>query len=313
MKRSFPWLPLVLGLASLAPAALGEAVSGTTVLPETTATRHTVESDGHPIAVWAKSPAEARGLMVLIHGRTWSSLPDFDLQVPGEQLSLMDGLAEAGYATYAVDLRGYGGTPRDATGWLSPDRAAADVARVLQWVEERHEGSRPPFLFGWSLGSMVAQLTVQRHRELVSGVILFGYPFSATTRIPVAPEPGEPPREPTTAEAAASDFIVEGMISQRAIDAYVAAALAADPVKVDWSHRHQWNALDPAAVTVPTQLIHGEHDPLAPTERQMMVFALLGTPDKQWVIVPGGSHAALLETCRGYFLQAIVNFLELPR
>ena len=41
--------------------------------------------------------------------------------------SLVDGLAQAGYATYAVALRGYGGTPRDETGWLSPDRAVADV------------------------------------------------------------------------------------------------------------------------------------------------------------------------------------------
>ncbi|MCP5118940.1 MAG: alpha/beta hydrolase [bacterium] len=251
--------------------------------------------------------------MVLIHGRTWSSLPDFDLQVPGEDLSLMDGLVESGYATYAVDLRGYGATPRDATGWLSPDRAVADVARVLEWARDQHKDSQPPFLFGWSLGSMVSQLTVQRHPDLVSGVILFGYPFSASTRIPVTADPQAPPREPTTAEAAASDFIAEGMISQRAINTYVQVAVAADPVRVDWSHQHQWTALDPTEVTVPTLLIHGEHDPYTPIERQMMIFALLGTSDKQWVVVPGGDHAALLETTREYFLQATVGFLKLPR
>ncbi len=290
-----------------APSALGQ------VLPGTTATRHTVVSDGHPLAVWAKSLAAPRGIVVLIHGRTWSSLPDFDLQVPGEELSLMDGLAEAGFATYAVDLRGYGATPRDDTGWLSPDRAVADVARVLEWVGDRNKDSKPPFLFGWSLGSMVSQLTVQRHPDRVSGVVLFGYPFSISTRIPLGPEPGDPPREATTAEGAASDFIAEGMISQRAIDTYVKVALAADPIRVDWSHRHQWSALDPAAVTVPTLLIHGELDPFTPIESQMMIFALLGTADKQWVVVPGGDHAALLETSRSYFIKAMVSFLELPR
>ena len=64
--------------------------------------RHTVEADGHPIAVWEKSPENPEGTIVLVHGRTWSSLPDFDLQVPGEDLSLMDGLVAEGFATYAV-------------------------------------------------------------------------------------------------------------------------------------------------------------------------------------------------------------------
>jgi hypothetical protein len=45
---------------------------------------HTVTVDGHPMAVWEKSPPQARGTIVLLHGRTWSSLPDFDLQVKGE-------------------------------------------------------------------------------------------------------------------------------------------------------------------------------------------------------------------------------------
>lgn len=307
MQRNMIRFAAVLSAALLAPPALAQ------VLPETTATRHTIDSDGHPLAVWAKRPAEPRGIVVLVHGRTWSSLPDFDLQVPGESLSLMDGLAEAGYATYAVDLRGYGGTPRDATGWLTPDRAAADVAQVLEWVGETNQDLEPPFLFGWSLGSMVSQLTVQRHPERVSGVILFGYPFSVSRRIPIEPAPGVPPREPTTAEAAASDFITEGSISQRAIDTYVKVALAADPVRVDWSHRQQWKALDPAAVTVPTLLIHGEHDPFTPIERQMLFFAMLGTADRQWVVVPGGDHAALLEICRDYFIRALVSFIELPR
>ena len=78
-----------------------------------TLTRHTVDADGHPLAVWEKSAEHASEAILLVHGRTWSALPDFDLQVNGEDLSLMDGLVAEGFAVFAVDLRGYGETPRD--------------------------------------------------------------------------------------------------------------------------------------------------------------------------------------------------------
>ena len=275
--------------------------------------RYTVDSDGHPMAVWSKAPPAPVGTLLLLHGRTWSALPDFDLQVPGEDLSLMDGLVTAGYAVYAVDLRGYGSTPRDDTGWLSPGRAADDVINVLEWLNAETSTETRPILFGWSLGSMVAQLAVQRRPDLVSSVVLFGYPFSPGTTVPEVADPEQPARTPNTRAAAASDFIVEGAISRAAREAYVAAALAADPVRVDWNRRHEWTELSPARVTVPTLVLHGEFDPLAPTEAQAALFMQLGTSDKEWVVVPGGDHAAFLESPRPYFLAALVGFLSRPR
>jgi alpha-beta hydrolase superfamily lysophospholipase len=99
--------------------------------------QHTVLSDGHPMALWEKSIPDAKGHIILHHGRTWSSLPDFDLQVPGEDLSLMDGFNEQGYSVWALDARGYGETPRDASGWNTPDKAARDLSNVLDWLHER--------------------------------------------------------------------------------------------------------------------------------------------------------------------------------
>src|SRR5262249_13140613 len=75
--------------------------------------RFTVVADGHPLAVWARRAEHPRGTILLVHGRTWSSLPDFDLQVPGESRSVLAALAAKGFAAYAVDLRGYGATPHD--------------------------------------------------------------------------------------------------------------------------------------------------------------------------------------------------------
>ena len=270
--------------------------------------RHTVDSDGHPMAVWEKRAEEPKAVVLLLHGRTWSTLPDFDLQVPGEELSLMDGLVERGFVTYGLDQRGYGQTPRDDTGWLTPDRAVADLAEVLRWIRDREPG-RAVHLFGWSLGSMVSQLFAQRHPDLVDRLVLFGYPWLSGTELPVEEPDGDPPRQATTAEAAASDFIIEGSISQLAVDTYVEVSLASDPVRVDWTAEHQWNALDASQVIVPTLVIHGEFDPVAPVEAQAALFHNLGTADKAWVVVPGGDHAALLETPRPYFIAVLDAFL----
>jgi len=294
------------------PAALLGLSCDVVPNPETVATapleRHEVVADGHPLTVWEKAAEVGGATVLLLHGRTWSTLPDFDLQVEGEELSLMDGLNEEGLRTYGLDARGYGGTARDDSGWLTPDRAAEDVIAVLEWIRAREADRAPPVLFGWSYGSMVAQLAVQRRPDLVSGVILFGYPGDPDTVVAASEAPDAPPRNPTTAEAAASDFIIEGSISQRAINAYVAAALEADPIRVDWKDLHQWNELDPDAVTVATLLIEGVADPITDTRAHSSLFTRLGTPDRAWIVVPGGDHAAFLETPRPMFIEAVTSF-----
>ena len=272
--------------------------------------RHTVDVDGHPIALWEKSAADAGEAILLVHGRTWSAVPDFDLQVDGENLSLMDGLVEHGYAVFAVDLRGYGATPRDETGWLTPQRAAEDLGAVLEWIAERKVWRKKPHLFGWSMGSTNSLLLAQSRPGLISSLTLFGYWHDLDSDLP-ADEPGiMPQKTANTAEAAASDFITPGSISRKAIDAYVAMALKADPVKTDLRHFDHYNALDPSTLTTPTLVIQGEHDPIAPTDRQAKLYTRIGSGHKLWVTVPGGDHAAFLEAPRSYFLHALVSFLE---
>jgi len=272
--------------------------------------RHTVDADGHPLAVWEKSAAGASEAILLVHGRTWSALPDFDLQVDGENLSLMDGLVERGYAVYAVDLRGYGETPRDETGWVTPGRSAQDVAAVLSWIDARSDWRRKPHLFGWSMGSTISELAAETHPDAMSSLTLFGYWLDLDADIP-PDEPGiEPQRAANTAVAAASDFITPGSISDRAVAAYVAMALEKDPVRTDIRSYSDYNALDPARLKMPVLVIVGEFDPLAPAERQAKLYQRIGTGHKQWVTVPGGDHAAFLEKPRDYFIHELVAFLE---
>ena len=275
--------------------------------------RHNFDADGHPIAVWEKCPLESRGAIVLLHGRTWSSRPNFDLQVSGENVSLMDGLVEVGYTAFAVDFRGYGQTPRDETGWLTPDRAAKDLKAVLERVWLLTESVQRPVLLGWSLGSKVAQLTVQRWPELVSSLVFFGYSPTPRGTAPVEEEDAKPPAARNRTDTAASDFITPGSISQAAIDAYVKAVMDADPVRVDWRRKHEWNELDPSKVGVPTLLLHAEFDPISTPEQRASLFRALGTADRESIEVPGADHMAFLESSRPDFLKALVGFVDRHR
>ncbi|MBI3791502.1 MAG: alpha/beta fold hydrolase [Gemmatimonadetes bacterium] len=276
--------------------------------------QHVVVNGAHRLALWEKRPPNPRRAIVLLHGRTWSALPDFDLQVPGERRSFMDALVARGYAVYALDLPGYGKSPRDASGWNTPESARSDLVAALRWVADSSGVRGKPALFGWSLGSTTSHFTVQAHPELVSALILFGYPpGDRVSELSPLDTIKAPLRLATTAEAAAEDFIRPDVMSKKAIAAYVKAALAADPVKSDWHRTEQWRALDPAKVTVPTLLLQGEFDPIGSTEAGTPLFTRLGTGERQWVVIAGGDHAALMEDTQPAMVAAMVAFLERPR
>ena len=279
------------------------------ILEQASPVRHTVMSDDHPMALWGKSHDDPKGIILFVHGRTWSALPDFDLQVDGEDLSLMDGMLEKGYGTYAVDLRGYGATPRDASQWLSPTKAAADVINVTRWISQRHQNT-PIHVFGWSYGSVISLLAAQTDSSDIASLTLFGFWLDLDNVAVKDPKDKSLERRINTAQAAASDFIVPGSISQRAIDGYVEAALEADPVRVDWRNEYEFLSIDPSQIDVPVLLMQGEFDPIAPTAFQAKLFSRLKTANKSWLVVAGGDHAAFMETPRPYFIRGFSDFID---
>lgn len=281
----------------------------TPVSAQTEPTRLTVVADGHPLAVWARVPAAPRAALILVHGRTWSSRPDFDLQVPGLQRSVMRSLAAQGIAAYAVDLRGYGGTPRDSTGFLTPRRAATDVGAVVRFVAARHPALPAPALLGWSLGGAVAHLAAQSPDVTISSLVLFGFITDPELAYADPPAPEKPAYEKTTRADALSDFISPAVTTPNVRNAFAAQALAADLVRVDWIRESEFNALSPARLTIPTMILHGSKDPGVPIEAAARFFEKIAAPRRQWTLLPGGDHAAQLEDTHAAFVSAVVEFI----
>lgn len=272
----------------------------------------TVPSDGHPMSVWARRPTAPRGAVVFVHGLTWSARPDFDLQVPGLQRSVLASFAAEGYAAYAVDLRGYGDTPRDTTGWLTPHRAVADVANVLMWVGQQNPRLPAPALVGWSRGACVSMLTAEVRPSAMSALVLFGFVFDPDATFADVEVPVEPQRAKNTAEDAASDFITPDVTPPIVVKSFVEQALKADPIRIDLKGDGEYNDLKPSRVRVPTLVIFGEKDPGISMEDAGKFFAKLGTPDRQMIVIPGADHVAQLEDTHDRWVAAIVDFLTRP-
>jgi hypothetical protein len=53
------------------------------------------------MAVWGKKANNSKGVILFVHGSTWGGVANFDLQVEAEDLSLMEGMVQQGYANQA--------------------------------------------------------------------------------------------------------------------------------------------------------------------------------------------------------------------
>ena len=81
-----------------------------------------------------------------------------------------------GLRRIGVDLRGYGETPRDATGWATPRRSAADVTNVLAWVASASHAAEAG-AGGLVAGAAISQMVAQASPARMSALVLFGFVF----------------------------------------------------------------------------------------------------------------------------------------
>lgn len=341
--RSFQTSPTLLKM-SIADTPLGRA-PGADLLDGLDVYTVPASEDEHPLTVYGIHSIERddksnRKPILMLHGRTWSSVPVYHLlggpkhaaqKIEGrESRSLMEAFYDVGLQPYAMDFRGFGGTPRDASGWVEPNRCVADVETVLKFVAERHPSDsgndgdssdstadEMPALMGWSQGALVAQLVGQKSPDLMSQLVLFGSiydPLVSYPRVPLYVE--NPDRRNETDvineyDAAIEDFTVEGSIPPDAARLFAEAALMSDPIKAQWNHLCQFNNCDPARVHVPTLVVAGDQDPYAPLRVQSELFSNLGRgADRSWSIIADADHAVHLLDGRERFISQVKSFVR---
>lgn len=289
------------------------------------------QEDGHPLSVYgisSSAPSANDHVLLMLHGRTWSSVPVYHLlggpknaakgRENVESRSLMEALRDKKIQAYAMDFRGFGGTPPDATGSVEPNRCREDVESVLEWLNQRHGCITPEkiSLMGWSQGALVAQLAAQCDRPLFSRLILYGSIYDPMIRYAREPlyvknnENHPPTITYNTFDAAVEDFTIEGTIPPKAATNFAEAALLSDPVKAQWRRLYEFNNCDPGRVHVPTLVVVGDQDPYAPLHVQAELFGNLGRGvDRTWSILSEADHAVHLLEGRSRFINVVTSFI----
>jgi len=155
-------------------------------------------SDGAilPARIWLPPAGTAwRGIILALHGFT-DSRDGWEMPAPV--------FAAAGYAVYAPDQRGFGGTA-DRGGWAGTQRMVNDAAELVAQLRAAHPGL-PVTLMGESMGGAVALLLAARPGTAADTYILLApallgwnqiaFPLGATLRITTlfapdwTPDPG---------------------------------------------------------------------------------------------------------------------------
>ena len=133
-------------------------------------------SDGHEVACYSWVPDNPKAVVQIAHGM-------------GEHARRYDWVAQQlndkGYAVYANDHRGHGGTSGPVLGYMGADgwnRSLADMYELGQFARAQHNGLKL-ILLGHSMGSMLSQQYITRYGCSIDALVLSGSPGFKETRL----------------------------------------------------------------------------------------------------------------------------------
>jgi len=270
------------------------------------------------------SPAGAdhRPVLFLVHGSSLSSIPSFDLHVPGhDDYSMMDYFAARGFDVWTMDHEGYGRSSRtDANSDVAC--AVADLDAIFPLLQ-RETGAERIAVYGQSGGALRAAAFAQAYPQRVDALVLDafvwtgkGSPTLEKRRERLAEWRGKSRRKVDRAffhtifkrdETGLSDDIVAETVADM--------ELAMDdsfPTGPYLDMTANLPLIDPTALLCPVQIIRGEFDGIASDDDLIEFFRLLRTKDKQFCLLSGQAHVGPQATNRHRFLHAMTAFLTMP-
>jgi alpha-beta hydrolase superfamily lysophospholipase len=249
----------------------------------------------------------AKAVFILVHGLGAHSAR-WDL--------LASHLARNGYASYGIELKGFGRTPERPRGHVDSYRVwDRDVLALSETAAQENPG-RKMFLLGESLGGLVAYNLAARHPDRFAGQILISpafknglkFPLSLYAALPflMAVNPRKTVPLPFTSAMCTRDVDYQAVMDNCPDEVRVASlkllvsALGEQMAAARRAKKHGVPALF---------LIAGMDELVAPRAARK-VFARLGAGDKTLIEYPGMHHALSIELDRERVFGDILAWVD---
>jgi alpha-beta hydrolase superfamily lysophospholipase len=121
------------------------------------------------------SPEKQRPVLFLAHGSSLSAMPSFDLQVPGDEYSMMNVFARDGFDVWTMDHEGFGGSAQ--TSRTSDIASRVEDLKAVMATVQRETGRDRIHMFGESSGAIAAAAFAQAEPDRVDRLILTAFTY----------------------------------------------------------------------------------------------------------------------------------------
>jgi len=230
-------------------------------------------------------PEAPKAALAIVHGFGEHS---------GRYANLVKYLVPRGCAVYGFDHRGHGRSPGTRGHINAWNEFRDDVRAFLTIVRRQHPGL-PVFLFGHSLGGLIALEYVTRDADGLKGVIASGPLLTPARLSPIIAliakvlarvAPNKPLKTGLDASAISRDAaVVKAYQDNPLVHSYGTARLGREIASAQ-----QWTSAHAGDVRLPLFMILGGSDRLVPPEGGRRFFAKVGCPDRKLQEYPGAYH-----------------------
>lgn len=265
-----------------------------------------------------------RGAVVLMHGAGAGGSSIWDLRT--DDYSVMRSLACEGFDTYAIDVRGFGGSTMPAAMGAPADanppavrarEAVRDLGAAIRYAM-RMSKVKHVDLFAWSWGCVVSGQYAGDHPEDIRRLVLFAPVYDRKN-----------PKRHKTAQAwrpAVKKEILpyfdvkreEHAVWVEHIDAMFRFSIDRETLRLpNGPYRDIYGPDAPIwaapKVKSPTLLIRGDRDPASLGPHVDRLFAdLTAAPEKRSVVIAGANHFLMRERRHGQLQRVVIEFLTAP-
>ena len=263
-------------------------------------------ADGVSLYTMDAPVAGAKAIVYIVHGI-------------GEHIGRYTHVAQylngRGYAVFGHDHRGHGRSDGERVYFDSFDIPVRDLKARVEAVRAGHPGL-PVFIYGHSMGSLIATLFMEKHQDMVRGWISTGSPLWVDQAVPapvrlllrslskIVPKMGVLPvkaetisRDPAVVRAYEADPLVNHDKTKLGMAVNFTDALGAARASLD-------------KIMAPSLIVHGTGDVLTLPKGSEVLYAGIASKDKTHKTYDGLYHEVHNEPEQAEVLADIADWLD---